>query len=113
MTELNLPPQPPPGFYFLDVDKKAADGEPTIQTWEAAHGLLPKTYTVKTPSGGKHYYFTTTEKAPTATKLGPGVDVRGDGGYVVAPPSPGYTLVEDVPLAPLPPWLAAMKNAKP
>ena len=99
------------GLYVLDVDKHH-DGEATIQNWEGDHGLLPNTYTVQTPRGGRHYYFTTTTKAPTGAGLGLGVDVRGDGGYVVAPPSPGYTLIDDLPLAPLPDWLATLKPAK-
>src|SRR3990167_9420355 len=99
------------GLYVLDVDKHH-DGEATIQDWEADHGLLPRTYTVQTPRGGRHYYFTTTTTAPTGAGLSRGVDVRGDGGYVVAPPSDGYTVLDGAPLASLPDWLAAMKPVK-
>jgi hypothetical protein len=48
------------------------------------------TYTVKTGNGGVHLYFQYHADAPTAAdvfKDGKGVDVRNDGGYVVAPPS--------------------------
>jgi Bifunctional DNA primase/polymerase, N-terminal/AAA domain/Primase C terminal 1 (PriCT-1) len=49
---------------------------------------LPPTATVRTGGGGKHlYYRTATEERNQAWDLGPGIDVRGKGGYVVAPPS--------------------------
>jgi len=50
------------------------------------------TRTARTPSGGRHYYF----RPPVGVEVGssvslfvPGVDVRGRGGYVIVPPSPG------------------------
>lgn len=72
----------------LDVDVKPG-GEATLAKLEAEHGPLPPTRTVRTGSGGRHLYF----KHPgvpvpnSAGKLGPGLDVRGDGGYLIAPPS--------------------------
>ena len=51
---------------------------------------LPDTYTVKTGGGGQHLYFLWPEGAGvrnSAGKIAPGLDVRGHGGYVVAPPS--------------------------
>lgn len=43
------------------------------------------TYTVQTPRGGWHFYYACTDKVSnSAGKLGDKVDVRGDGGYVVA-----------------------------
>jgi hypothetical protein len=76
---------------------------------------LPPTLTVDSASGGHHYYF----KHPgegyrvpsSASKLGPGIDVKGDGGYAVLPPSRRrnggqYTWVDvTVPVADLPPHL--------
>jgi hypothetical protein len=58
---------------------------------EAELGRLPLTRRATTPSGGEHVYF----KAPgedveirnSAGKIGEGIDVRADGGYVIAPPS--------------------------
>jgi len=73
------------GLLVLDVDGEP--GADTLHELERAHGELPATAHAIT-GGGEHYYFTTT--APirnSAGKLGPGLDVRGDGGYVVAPPS--------------------------
>jgi hypothetical protein len=75
------------GLVVLDVDMP--EGFASHEALEAKQGRLPVTYTTTMPSGGKHYYF----RHPGGTvpnsagKLGPGLDVRGDGGYVVAPPS--------------------------
>jgi hypothetical protein len=78
------------GVWALDIDTKNADGITELKKLEAKFGPLPETYTVKTPSGGYHYYF----KLPdgiviknSASKIAPGIDVRGENGYVIAPPS--------------------------
>jgi hypothetical protein len=42
---------------------------------------------VRTPRGGRHYYFLYQPELKTGTNILPGVDIRNDGGYVVAPPS--------------------------
>lgn len=72
-----------------DVDVKAgARGRESLWDLDMLHGTPGwlETYAVDTPSGGEHYYFLTEEPAATsASKLGPGLDTRGEGGYVVAP----------------------------
>ena len=75
---------------------------------------LPPTWVVHTGGGGRHYYYRTRELLRGA-KLEAGVDLKGDGGYVVAPPSihpEGEPYVWEVgsapsecPLAPLPGWV--------
>ena len=71
---------------MLDVDGLDAEGE--LRKLEAANGALPAS--VETITGrGRHVYL----KWPgvpvrnSAGKLAPGLDIRGDGGYVVCPPS--------------------------
>jgi hypothetical protein len=60
----------------------------------------PATRTVRTRSGGWHlYYRVEGEVRNSAGKLAEGVDVRGDGGYVVGPPSPGWEWDNDLPIA--------------
>jgi hypothetical protein len=55
---------------------------------EADHGALPETLTSITPRGGEHHFFQwKSDIKNSCSKLGPGLDVRGDGGYVVIPPS--------------------------
>ncbi|ACU37616.1 bifunctional DNA primase/polymerase [Actinosynnema mirum] len=76
-------------------------------------GSSPVTYRVGTPSGGEHRYF----RAPpvrlgnSAGRLGPRVDTRGVGGYVVAAGSAvrgvRYRVLCDEPVAPAPEWLVA------
>ncbi len=47
---------------------------------------LPNTYRVRTPRGGYHFYYKGSGKT-TASKIAPHVDTRGEGGYVLTPPS--------------------------
>lgn len=75
------------GLVVLDVDP---GGLETLRGLVAEVGPLPRTLAVHTPRGGLHGYY----RHPggrrvrcSAGKLGPNLDVRGDGGYVVAPPS--------------------------
>lgn len=72
----------------LDVDP-AHGGEDSIVALREDLGDLPKTFVVKTGGGGWHSYFRYPgeEVRNSAGRLGPGLDIRGDGGYVVAPPS--------------------------
>lgn len=75
------------GLYVLDVDfAKGAnldDLAPFVDLLE-----LTDTWTVRTGSGGIHLYMRSDEDLPnTAGKLAPFLDTRGEGGYVVAPPS--------------------------
>jgi len=69
------------GISVIDVDKK--DGG--LETIKDLH--LPITWSVKTGGGGWHYYYKYHKDAPTTAGIYQGVDVRSDGGQVVAPPS--------------------------
>lgn len=72
-------------------------------------GSIPPTKTVRTPSGGYHFYFRHPgQHTPnSASTVAEGVDVRGDGGYVLAPPTDGYAWhYEPAECAVLPQWLA-------
>jgi putative DNA primase/helicase len=50
---------------------------------------LPQTWAVETPRGGRHLYFRLPEGPPPKNRAGliPRVDIRGEGGYVIVPPS--------------------------
>ncbi|MGE3230270.1 MAG: bifunctional DNA primase/polymerase [Hyphomicrobium sp.] len=78
------------GIWVLDVDAQHGGAE-TLATLEAEHGALPLTITVETPSGGRHLYFAWPSDGPeirnSAGRVGPGIDVRGEGGCITAPPS--------------------------
>jgi AAA domain/Bifunctional DNA primase/polymerase, N-terminal len=66
------------------------------------------TYTVSTPRGGRHYYFTGSGRS-SVKKIAPHVDTRGIGGYVLVPPSivngKPYEVVNDYEVQPIPEWL--------
>lgn len=81
----------------LDIDRKnGVDGYATLHQLAREHGFdIPRmTTTVFTPSGGAHLWMTVPEgvTVPNSVgRLGPGLDVRGTGGYVVGPGSTGRT----------------------
>ena len=78
------------GIFVIDIDEKpdaGVSGLASLDKWEDEHGKLPITATSKTGSGGFHYLFHSEKEIRNTTNLYEGVDVRGDGGYIVAPPS--------------------------
>ena len=81
-----------------DVDEdKGLDGIDSVRMWELDHGALPETATAITGRGGYHLYYTYDgDDIGNRAGLLEGVDVRGEGGYVIAPPSvhPRGTLYE-------------------
>lgn len=72
-----------------DIDEsKDVDGFKSIRQWEKENGTLTETAYVLTGRGGNHlYYHYTGKDIGNRTALLEGVDVRGEGGYVIAPPS--------------------------
>jgi len=101
------------GLWVLDVD--LPDGPASLEAIEAQVGPLPSTLEQVTGSGGRHLFFKMVEGVEiknNARKLGPGLDVRGEGGYVIVPPSghpSGGTYTwstdHDAPLGDAPDWL--------
>jgi putative DNA primase/helicase len=69
----------------IDID--GANGLATLQSLVAQHGVLPRTAIVKTARGWHLYFAMPATGTPIPCSTGGGLDVRGDGGYVVAPPS--------------------------
>ncbi len=113
----------PAGLLVIDLDvckpgeeEGAPDGATSLQALcERAGEHLPPTYQVRTPSGGRHLYFTAPPggKLPSSVnRLGPHIDTRAWGGYVVAPgsttPEGVYEVLEDVAVAALPHWLTPL-----
>ena len=104
------------GIIALDIDPRH-DGHETLARIEQTHGPLPPTWRFLTGGGGEHILFRHPcgKIANSAGALGPGIDVRGDGGYIVAPPSMHicgrpYAISVDhhpdeVQLADMPKWL--------
>jgi hypothetical protein len=76
------------GIWVLDIDVKPdTNGAAELAKLERANGALPVTLTASTPSGGTHYYFQFDEGIRNRGSLESGIDVRGEGGYVIAPGS--------------------------
>jgi P4 family phage/plasmid primase-like protien len=109
------------GWFAIDVDVKGG-GQETWDMLRSQYVRLPDTPEQITGTGGRHILF----RAPadftvrnSQGKLGPGIDVRGEGGYIVACPSvhpetgrrydwDGLKDLEDTPIAPAPPWLVVL-----
>jgi len=77
------------GGFVLDIDRKAVDGLATLAELEDRHGALPETWAVESPSGGSHLWFANPAGRRVGNRAGfaPALDIRGEGGFVVAPPS--------------------------
>lgn len=103
------------GLVVLDIDPEH-DGEITISRLIREHGPLPNTIEAVSGGGGRHVYFSH-PGGVVRNKVGlaPGIDLRGDGGCIVAPPSlhaSGNTYLwlaghdpQHAHLAPMPDWL--------
>jgi len=74
----------PSGLVVVDVDVK--NGAKGMESLASLSGIDP-TLTVKTPSGGLHLYYLTAGPTRCRTGILPGIDIKADGGYVVAPGS--------------------------
>ena len=113
----------PSNVFVVDLDldpDKDKDGPRVWATLEKQKGKAPETYTVQTPRGGLHLYFAMPDAHPIQSgtdKLGEGIDIRGDGGYVVAPPSTvdgkSYRVLNAAMPARPPGWLIEMLRTKP
>jgi AAA domain/Bifunctional DNA primase/polymerase, N-terminal len=94
------------GFFALDLDVKNGGGG--LEWLAANQHRLPDTRRHKTRSGGVHLLFAMPQGRiirNSAGRIAAGVDVRGNGGYIIAPPSPGYLVDEAMAPAPAPAWL--------
>jgi len=93
------------GIVVLDVDGEA--GEASLAGLVARFGPYPPTLEARTGGGGRHLYFGHPgggRRIGNRQGIAPKLDVRGDGGYVVAPPSghksgSSYTWLTDLPPA--------------
>lgn len=71
----------------LDCHSDEANGLDYLRDWEVEHGKLPETWTQITGSGGKQLFYRAGQDIRNSANGEIGVDVRGNGGYVVLPPS--------------------------
>jgi hypothetical protein len=79
------------GVYVIDVDldvEKGIDGYATYEAkFKKANGELPDTIRQNTPRGGFHAFFRTNDSPANKNNWYPGIDIRGDGYYVLLSPS--------------------------
>lgn len=78
----------PAGYFVVDVDIDH-DGLYSLARLQEAIGALPETLQITTGSGGLHFWYKTDKPIRNTARLAgyDGIDIRGVGGYVVAPPS--------------------------
>jgi hypothetical protein len=74
------------GLMVVDVDPRNG-GDDTFDALVDFHGPLPETVHCLTGGGGHHYYFAVPDGARFPKKRGVGIELQGEGAYVVAPPS--------------------------
>ena len=77
------------GLLVIDVDERSngVSGFDSLHEWESENGELPETSRTITGKGGSHILFRVPHKEANRVDLLEGVDIRSDGGYIVAPPS--------------------------
>jgi Bifunctional DNA primase/polymerase, N-terminal len=122
---IGAPMGPASGLWATDVDldpPKKIDGQATLDQLITKHTALPPTWTTITPRGGRHLIFawdSNVEIRNSSGKIGPGIDVRGNGGYIILPPSRNATGGEyqwepggPQAVALAPGWLVALAKAK-
>ncbi len=103
----------------LDVDKRHGGCE-TFEFLRLVEDF-PETMTSNTQGGGQHLFYVLRAGEPLKNgthKLGPGIDVKTEGGYVLMPGSTiegrSYTRANDAPIAFAPAWIVEQcKNARP
>jgi hypothetical protein len=115
---------PKSGIFVVECDTPEGhdvDGIASLAMVVAKYGALPDTLMAESPSGSLHHYFNYPDGmriTNSASKIAPGIDVRGDGGMVVAPPSvkPGvgtYKWLNETFIADAPDWLLTLCQEKP
>jgi P4 family phage/plasmid primase-like protien len=76
------------GLCVLDIDTHNADGKEALRQWLAENSMsMPETVTAISGGGGNHYYFRSTVPMKSRAGILSGIDIKSDGGYIVAPPS--------------------------
>jgi Bifunctional DNA primase/polymerase, N-terminal/Primase C terminal 1 (PriCT-1) len=97
-AKIGMPTGKRSGVFVVDVDR--------LEALEELPGELPETRTVRTLSGGVHYYFNHIDGLTNRRGALPdGIDIRGNGGYIILPPSDGYSVESRAPIADAPDWL--------
>jgi hypothetical protein len=101
------------------IDSDGEVGEASLCALKAKHGTLPATWQSLT-ARGRHIWFRCDDPVPSsAARIAPGIDARGDGGYILVPPSIHPTgaryswSTHACELAVAPAWLLDLARKKP
>ena len=109
---IGMPTGPASGIDVLDIDVKNVDGFAALPGWSDMSPVV-----VRTPSGGAHVWLKSDGTIRnSAGKIAPGVDTRGEGGYVIVPPSQPngndkaycWERGDETRISDLPPWPVAL-----
>jgi hypothetical protein len=97
------------GFWCLDIDPRNG-GDDSLADVELEYGELPTTLTAMTGGGGRHFLFKIPSSSFNCGKLREGIDIKGDGGYIVVAPSNHasggiYRWANEAPIVEAPAWL--------
>ena len=98
------------------VDADGVDGQQELRKLESQHGELPPTLQVVTANGMHHYFrWPGVMVRNSASKVAPKLDVRGSGGYCLAPPSVhptgrryAWSVDSGNAIVAAPPWLISL-----
>jgi hypothetical protein len=95
----------------LDID--SAKHPEAVTWWMGNRQRIPLTRTHQTGSGGLHLFFRHHALSRTGNgRLGPGIDVKASGGYIVWWPAFSRKLVHDLPISEWPDWLITRQQPK-
>ncbi|MGD9530022.1 bifunctional DNA primase/polymerase [Pseudonocardia sp.] len=111
----NVAVRPPPGVVVVDVDPRSGGAE-ALLALTRRHGDLPPTWTARTGGGGLHAWLS--YAGPVPGRLGPGLDIKGERGYVLCPPSVHvsggrYEWISEHPVARAPGWMRRLLDPPP
>jgi hypothetical protein len=103
-------------LFVLDID--GSDGAASLDELQRKHNPLPAT-AISSTGTGRHIWFSIQAPIPCSVgRVGLGLDIRGDGGYVVVPPSihpngKSYSWISSGPLAEGSAWLIDLARKRP
>lgn len=102
-------------YVIIDLDVRKVDGPSALRALEVEQDpteyVFGQTFTVQTPSGGKHLYFEVPSEVGNAHQFPKGIDIRGGHGYVVGPgcalQEGPYEVESDPGIIPAPDWITS------